>query len=294
MSSLKKKQISLKVVLALSFAILFWASAFVAIREALSSYSPGGLALLRFTIASLVLLIYALKKKMKFPLVKDLPYFFIIGFAGITVYHVALNFGELTVTAATSSFIINSIPVLTAILSLLLFKEKIKTWKWIGILLSFIGIALISFSEGEVGHFNYGILLVLMSAIGGSLYVVFQKKLLDRYNALEVTAWAIWIGTAFMLIFVPSLISDFRHATLKATMDVFYLGLFPAAISYLLWAYALSKFESATSITTYLYLSPLLTTIIGLIWIREIPVNLALVGGLIVLSGMILANTKGK
>lgn len=283
-----------KVILSIGFTILFWASAFVAIRDALKCYSPGSLAVLRFSTASLVLGIFAVKMKVRVPKLKDLPYFLILGMIGIACYHITLNYGEKTVTAATSSFIINSIPILTALISFFFLKERIRAWRWIGIFISFGGIALISFSEGKVGSFNWGTLLVLISAISGSLYVIFQKKLMNRYSAFEVTTWAIWIGTICMLPFIPSLLKDIQHATVSTTLDIVYLGIFPAAISYVLWGYALSYFESATKLTTWLYLSPLLTTVIGIIWIREIPGIFALLGGLIVLSGMGLAMLKGK
>jgi len=283
-----------KVAIALGLSIIFWASAFVAIRESLSSFQPGSLALFRFLIASMVLLPAAIIKKMKIPQLKDLPSFLVIGFAGISIYHLALNYGELTVTAATSSFIISSTPILTGIMSIFFLKERIKIWGWIGILISFSGIALITFSEGELGKINWGALLVMVSAICSSLYVIYQKKLLKTYSILEVTTWSIWIGTIFLFIFTPSLLSDFKTASLKDTLGVIYLGIFPAAIAYLLWTYSVSKFKSATHITSFLYLSPIITTLIGIIWLREYPGLYSIIGGLIVLSGVILTNTKGR
>ena len=80
---------------------------------------------------------------------------------------------------------------------------------------------------------------------------------------------------------------------MKATLNVVYLGVFPAATAYLLWTYALNKFRSAVQITTFLYLSPIITTFIEIIWHKQCPEIHSLICDLIILSGVILANTKG-
>jgi drug/metabolite transporter (DMT)-like permease len=286
----------LKILFALVICIFFWASAFVGIRSALApgGYTAGSLALLRFLVASASLAIYAIFTGMKLPKKEDLVVIIITGFIGITVYHVALNYGEMTVRAGTASFIISSVPILTGIFSMLFFKQYLNTWGWIGIFIGFAGIAFISFSESNFDKLNWGTLLVFLAAVGGSLYVIFQKKLLKKYNALEVTAYSIWAGTFFMLFFLPNLIKDMQTARFSATMDIVYLGVFPGAISYVLWNYALHRFTNPAHITSYLYFSPIITMIIGVIWIGEFPDLYTITAGFIVLVGVILANTMGS
>ena len=286
--------IKFRLFLALSFCILLWASAFVGIRSALGGgYTPGSLALLRFLVASVSLGIYAYFTGMSLPKKEDIAVIVITGFVGITVYHVALNFGEVSVRAGTASFIISSIPILTAMFSMYFFRQFLNLWGWIGIFIGFAGIAFISFSESNFDKLNWGTLLVFLAAVGGSLYVIFQKKLLKKYNALEVTSYSIWAGTLFMLVFLPNLVRDIRIARVSATIDIVYLGIFPGAIAYVLWNYALNKFKSAAHITTFLYFSPIMTMIIGVIWIGELPDFYTIIAGLIVLTGVILANTMG-
>ena len=84
---------------ALGFTLLFWSSAFAGIRAGLSAYSPVHVALLRFATASLVLGFYAVATRMHLPAKEDIPGIALLGFLGITVYHVSLNIGEVTVTA---------------------------------------------------------------------------------------------------------------------------------------------------------------------------------------------------
>jgi drug/metabolite transporter (DMT)-like permease len=284
----------LRTLFALVICILLWASAFVGIRSALGEgYSPGSVALLRFLVASASLGIYAYFSGMRLPKKEDIFMIILTGFVGITVYHLALNFGEKTVKAGTASFIISSVPILTGIFSIFFFRQYLNIWGWIGIFIGFSGIAFISFSESNFDKMNWGTLLVFLAAVGGSLYVMFQKKLLKKYTALEVTAYSIWAGTFFMLIFLPNLIKDIHTARFSATMDIVYLGVFPGAIAYVLWNYALHKFTSPAHITTFLYFSPIVTMIIGVIWIGELPNLLTIIAGLVVLAGVILANTMG-
>src|ERR1700692_195231 len=98
------------IILAVGATILFWGSSFAAIREALHAYSPTHLALLRYLIASLILAGYALIKRMPLPRWRDIPVLLLSGIAGIAVYNVGLNTGELSVSAGIASFLINTAP----------------------------------------------------------------------------------------------------------------------------------------------------------------------------------------
>jgi drug/metabolite transporter (DMT)-like permease len=231
---------------------------------------------------------------MKFPDKEDVPFLILTGFVGIFVYHIALNYGELSVRAGTASFIISSVPILTGIFSIFFFRQYLKIWGWIGIFIGFAGIAFISFSESNFDKVNWGTFLIFLAAVGGSLYVIFLKKLLKKYSALQVTSYSIWAGTFFMLVFLPQLITDMQKANIGATINIVYLGVFPGAISYVLWNYALHKFSSPAHITTFLYFSPIVTMIIGVIWIGELPTLYTIIAGLVVLAGVILANTMGS
>ncbi|MCJ7657267.1 MAG: DMT family transporter, partial [Candidatus Atribacteria bacterium] len=144
-----KVSIDFRIIMAIAITLIFWASAFAGIRVGLKAYSPGNLVLLRFLTASIVLLVYAIITHMSLPERKDLPAIFCLGFMGITVYHLALTYGELKVTAGSASLLIASGPIFTAILAIFILKEKIKIWGWIGIVISFLGVSLVAIGEGE-------------------------------------------------------------------------------------------------------------------------------------------------
>ena len=288
--------------MAIAGVLLLWASAFAGIRAGMritpagyigtDGYGPGELALLRFGTASAALALYGLATRMRLPARADLPGIGLAGLLGISVYHVALNFGEVTVQAGAASLLISAAPVFTALLSALFLQERLTRLGWGGILLAFAGVALIALSGGGGLHFTPGALLILLSAVVAAAFNILSKKGLRRYVALEFTSYAIWAGTLPLIIFLPGLIRQVRVAAPPATIAVVYLGIFPAAIAYVLWNYALARMP-ASLLSSFLYLSPVIASLIAWLWLGEVPALLTVLGGAIAILGVILVQTKG-
>lgn len=273
--------------------LVVWASAFAGIRIGLRGFGPGQLALLRFGVASIALLIYALITRQPLPALRDVPMMFLLGFLGFFVYHVGLNAGEQVVEAGPASFIISSVPVFSTLLAVAFLRERPTPWGWLGIVISFGGVALISLGSRSGFHFEPAALLIVVAAFGESVYFVLQKPYLKRYTGLQLTTYTIWTGTLCMLVFLPGLIRQLPSAPVASTLSVVYLGIFPAAIGYVLWAYALSR-SDVSRVTSALNISPILALLIAFIWLGEIPTVIAVVGGAITVGGVIILNTLGK
>jgi len=288
---------------AIAVTLVLWASAFAGIKAGMrltpagvpgpDGYGPGEVALLRFGVASLVLAVYAAFTRMRLPAKSDLPRIALAGFLGITVYHLALNFGEVRVSAGAAALLISAGPVFTAIMSVVFLRERITLTGWVGIAIAFAGVALISL--GETGGFSFepGALLVLLAAISTAAYFIVSKQGLRIYSPIEFTAYTIWAGTIPMLVFAPSLIAQIPQAAPSATLAIIYLGVFPAAVAYVLWSYALARMP-ASLLSTFLYLSPVLAMLIAWAWISEVPQALTIAGGLVAIAGVVLVQTKGQ
>ena len=282
-----------KALCAVAVTLLLWASAFAGIKAGLAAYSPGQLALLRFIVGSASMALYAKARGFGLPEKRDVPTILRVGFLGFTIYHVFLNYGEQTVSAGAASLIVSFTPVITALLAVFLLKERLNVFGWAGITVSVAGVALISFGESGGIALGTGSLLVLVSSLGSSLYNVFQKPLLKRYDPAAFTTYAMIAGTLFMLAFLPGLAGAVRRAPLGATLSVVYLGVFPGAIAYSTWTYALSRMP-ASRLATSLYVSPVLAIAIAWLWIGELPTLMSLAGGAVTLAGVVLTNAKGK
>jgi drug/metabolite transporter (DMT)-like permease len=223
---------------------------------------------------------------------RDLPRIALAGALGIAAYNLLLNTGELTVDAGTASFIVNTSPLFTAAFGALFLRERMRPWGWIGILLSVVGVSTIAIARGSLS-FGSGTPLVLSAAICQATQFALQKPLITRYGPLTVTTSVILVGTLLLLPFLASGLSAVRNAHAMSLASVAFLGVGPAATSYLAWSYVLSHMPVSRA-ASFLYLVPAVATVIALVWLKEIPAPAALLGGFLALSGVIVVNTLGR
>lgn len=278
---------------AILVTILFWASSFAGIKAGLDHFSPQHLTVFRFLVASGVLLIYAAVARIPFPEWKDVPKIFGVSLLGITIYHYALNFGELTVPAGVASLIIAAGPVFTALMATFWLGERLNVLGWLGILVSISGVTLIVLGKGAELGFTKGALLILLSAFVTSVYFVLQKPLLRKYPSRQFMVWSMVFGTLPMLVSLPGLPEAIRTAPASTNWAVIYIGVFPGAFAYLTWTFALSRVPASIT-TSFLYVSPVLAILISYFWVHEVPSKISIIGGAIALVGVVIVNTLGK
>ncbi|MDR3577427.1 MAG: EamA family transporter [Anaerolineaceae bacterium] len=273
--------------------IVLWASAFAGVRAGLVSYTPENIALLRYLTASIVLVIYAVLIKMPLPHRQDLPGLFGTGLAGFTIYNLALNYGEQRIEAGTASLLVAAAPVFVALLAGIFFGERLRLWAWLGILLSFVGVAIISIKPAGGLQLSLYALFVLLAALSIASYTVGQKPFLKRYTPLQFVTYSIWSGTVFLLIFTPGLIRQMQTARLSASLAVVYMGIFPGVIGYIGWSYVLARLPAGRA-GSFMYVTPLAATLIAWLWLGELPGISALIGGSFIIAGVVVVNVLGR
>lgn len=282
--------------------IIVWALAFPLIKLALYDLSFVTLTIIRFMIVCLasIGLIMSFPKKFSPLYKKDVIPIFLLGVFGVMVYHFGLNYGQQYVSAGASSLIIATIPIFSVVLAVVFLKERLTTTKIFGIILALVGVMIISlWGTAEISlEITYlsGALAILVAAVMGSLYTIAGKKLLVRYNPLSLTLYAMLLGSLILFpiaLRTPTFLSELKIMSATSWFAVLFLGLCSTVIGYVLWYVALQK-KQASEVSTYLYGIPLLSTIISYNIFRDQITVLFFIGGVFVISGLILVNKNEK
>jgi drug/metabolite transporter (DMT)-like permease len=297
-----QKLSNLQFFLMMMLAIVFWALAFPFIKIGLEKLSFINLTIMRFLVVCVTFLILIVLKRNWFSKIhkKDIPSIFLLGFFGVMIYHFGLNYGEQYMSAGAASLIIATIPVFILILAAVFLKEKITFLKFLGIILALFGVIIISIlgkpDEAIQIEKAYAAIAVLIAAIVGAFYTIVGKKLLDRYNGLSLTAYAILFGSIILIplsIFNNSLIDEIFTMEPVTWFAIIFLGVFSTVIGYAIWYMAL-EIKTATEISAYLYIIPVLSTIASYLLFEDAITVFFIVGGIFVIIGLALVNMKQK
>jgi drug/metabolite transporter (DMT)-like permease len=282
------------VVVAAAVTVLLWSSAFVGIRYAGRQFEPGPLALGRLVVGSLALGLLVLIRREHLPPRRTIAGIVLCGVLWFGVYNVTLNAAEEYLDAGIAALLVNVGPIFIAILAGMMLNEGFPRLLLLGCVVSFAGAALIGVaSSGHSANAALGAALCILAALGYAGGVVAQKPVLRRASPLAVTWLACSVGAVSCLPFAAPLIRQAGHANAQALTWIVYLGLFPTALGFVTWAYALTH-TSAGRMGSTTYLVPPLAVLLGWMVLGEIPPLLALPGGILCLTGVAIARWRPR
>jgi len=272
---------------------LVWGVNNIAVKSALARFSPLSFNVLRFAVASvlIMLVLRAAEGPLRLPPREDLPTLALVGFLGNTVYQVAFITGLARSTAGNVSFVLATMPATTAFLGHILRIERLSWRTWAGVGTTLGGAILIVISGSGVisfgGASTRGDLIVLAGTVGWCMYTLMSKGLLRRYTPLRLTAWTMVIGAAMLAPFgLPELVRQDWSLPGPAEWGALVGSASLALVAgYVIWGWGLSRIGTART-AMYGNITPLWTGLLGWLLMGERWGAWRIVGAALILLGV--------
>jgi drug/metabolite transporter (DMT)-like permease len=272
--------------------MVIWAGNFIVVKSALAVLPPIGFTFLRFLLASVTLLALLRWREGSIGLPRrDFIAMCILGGLGFGLYQMLWTTGLTTVAAGDSALIIAATPVLVALLAVVARSDVLTPMKLAGVLVSFVGVALVIGSGPglSLGGSIAGEVITLAAAVCWSIYTAFAGPYLRRISPLQGTAWATVAGTAVLapVAIVQLGTVDLGRAGPEVAGAIVYAGLLAAGISNVVVLNGV-KVVGPTQTAALQFLVPALAMVFSAIFLREDIRPGQVLGGLVIVGGVVL------
>jgi len=284
----------------------FWGGTFVAGKWAVSEAPPFFVAFLRFVIASAVLFFLVAwnlrREGAGFPVPRGGAQWaglFSLGLTGVFLYNFVFLTGLSWTSATNGSLIVALNPLLTAVLSALWLKERVRPVQAGGFLLAFLGVGVVV-TRGSIAvmrslSFNPGDLLMLGAPLAWALYTIFGKKVLAWFAPLPATAYAALFGTLLLLpaaAIEGSLLTGATRLSVYGWMSVLQLALLGTVVGFVWWYDGVAELGAARA-SVFVNLVPIFGVLLSALILSEKLLVSQLAGGILVVVGVGIG-TLGK
>lgn len=288
---------------AITFVMIIWGLSFLSIKVAVNILAPMTLALIRFLIASAILLvILKLREPDSRPAKEDLPRLIVSGIVGITLYFFFENHGIKLTTASTASIIVAVIPMLMVISDRIFCGTRLSWIKGVGVVLSFAGVFLVVGGSGQfslTSKYFAGNMYMLGAAAAWVIYSLVTRPLVRRYSQLAITTYQTLFGT---LAIIPMAAFDVNRWSLvdgPLIAHVLFLAVFCSALGYYTYVYAINQVGVDVA-ALFINLIPVVTVVSSYYFLGEKITPAQLLGGGLVIASVYLGEfinllrNKGK
>jgi drug/metabolite transporter (DMT)-like permease len=280
-------------IILLVVTMIIWGSGFAVTKASLDEIPPILFALLRFVIASLLLVGLAGMRGglAKLPRPAPVGTIALMGLTGVCLYYLGFNISLLYTSASQGALIQSFIPVVTALLAVFFLKESLSAKRILGIGVSIAGIILIMALAGtnaDAPNPLLGNLLMLGAVVVWSVYTILAKRL-AHIDQVVVTAGGTVIGA---LLLVPATLIEFWQSGAafpaisgSGWLSIIYLGAISSAGGLLLYNRSL-EYLDASQTANFLNLMPVVAVATAVLFLGENITGWQLAGGALVLLGV--------
>lgn len=280
---------------------LFWSGNFVISRGMHAAIPPLSLSFWRWTVALLILLAIGLGHFIRQrELVWQHKKFIITqGILGVAGFNTFIYLAVQTTTAINAVLVNSCIPVIIAIVSWIMYKEKLKLRQCIGICMSLSGVLLI-ISQGALStllqlEFNRGDLLVLVAAVFWATYSANLKRYPKGLNPFAFQIGMVLVGLIILLPFYLLELSSGKTMVLSPNtfFTIGYVGLFASVLAFLFWNRAVSIL-GANIAGPFIHFMPVFSTILAVLFLGETLSPTHLKAIVLIFSGILMTTFMVK
>lgn len=279
------------------FANLCWSVNIVAGKEALRGFGPLPLTQLRVWASGLLLMaVIAFWRKQLIPRLARREWVTMgaLALSGVVFNQLFFIAGLARTSVSHAALILALGPVVVLVLSCLMRLEALTALKLAGMLISFAGVAILSYGKSRASGGDWrGDLIVLAGSGVFAYYTIGIKQVSQRYDALTLTALSYGLGALLMTPFGLWAVRAIPWASLpvQAWWGLAYMVIFGSVIPYVLFAFALTEL-TASRVAAFNYLQPAIATLLA-IWLLAEKLTLAVVmGGAVILLGVYLTERE--
>ena len=273
-----------------------WGTGFLFGKWAFAELTVGQMVLYRFLFAS-VGFAPAVWRGMRNPATRirrqDLTLILAAALIGVPIQFIIQFAGLARTTVSHASLMVGALPVLLAAGSALFAHEHVKAKRWIALVASTIGAALIAFgaSTGEAGAQASlaGDLLVALSLVAAVAWILLVQALMKsgRYSPVSASAYVMTMGTAMLAIWVFATEGPLpTHLTALTWVSVDAMGLLETTVTTCLWNWGLSPVP-ASQAGVFLNLEPVVGAILGVLVLHDVLGPFGIIGGLLVVGSAV-------
>jgi len=282
----------------LFWGTVFWASNIVAAKEAVSGFGAMGLAQLRLAGAALLFAALFLAWRGRADLRLSGRQWLVligVGFNGMTLNQICFINGLARTSVAHTGLIVALGPVMVLALSCLMRLEPITPPKFLGMLVSFGGVAILTLGGAEKGSAAHwqGDLIVLAGSASFAYYTIQVKEIANQYDALTLNTLTFAVGALLMIPFAARSVLHVRWAnvTLGAWGGLAFMICLGTVVAYLFYAFALTEL-SASRVAAFAYLQPVVAALLGAWLLGERITPKVVACGALILMGVYLAERE--
>jgi drug/metabolite transporter (DMT)-like permease len=277
--------------------VLIWATMAAVVKKLLFDIPNLEALSISSMVAFLFLLLVNLKsgaiKEMKQYAAKDYGIMSGLGFIGLFLYSALYYYGLSQLTSQEACVVNYLWPIMLVIFSCIILKEKLTPVKIMAMLCSFVGIIILSSGSGvaATGNTALGILSCVMAAAFYGLFSVLNKKANYTQSIAMMISWLVAAVCALVLGLATE-----TWIPIKGTqwLGILWLGIATDAVAYLLWALALNGAENSAKIANLAYLTPFLSLVVSVIFLKETMQVNTLIALVFIVGGILMQNFVKK